>query len=62
LILEVSDNGIGLSQDVLQKKTETFGHSLIRAFRKKLDAEIDIINDNGTKVTLRIKKFNNLGS
>jgi len=38
LILEVLDNGIGLDIDELTKKKESFGHSLIRAFRNKLGA------------------------
>lgn len=57
LVLTVTDNGIGLSEDVLVKKVDSFGHSLIRAFRKKLDAELNIRNQNGTTVELAINNY-----
>ena len=57
LILSISDDGIGLNEKQLQSKTETFGHSLIRAFKNKLDADITISSDRGTKVELHIKNF-----
>ncbi len=61
LLLIVSDNGIGLNEAQLQSKTETFGHSLIRAFKNKLKADIDISGSDGTKVTLRIGNYKKIG-
>ncbi len=57
LVLIVSDDGIGLTEAVLTKKQDSFGHSLIRAFRKKLDAELSIRNQDGTVVELIIKDY-----
>ena len=57
LLLDISDDGIGLTENQLTTKTETFGHSLIRAFRSKLDAEIIISSENGTQVSLIVKNY-----
>jgi two-component sensor histidine kinase len=57
LLLSISDNGIGLNPDQLQIKEDSFGHSLIKAFRNKLDATIDINGDNGTEVIIKIKNY-----
>ena len=57
LLLDISDDGIGLTENQLTAKTETFGHSLIRAFKSKLDAEIIISSKNGTHVSLIIKNY-----
>lgn len=57
LVLEVLDDGIGLDIDELAEKKESFGHSLIRAFRNKLGAEINIESNPGTLITLTISKF-----
>lgn len=57
LILTLADNGIGLDAEQLKTKTDSFGHSLIRAFKKKLDAEIKISGTPGTSVTIEIKNF-----
>ena len=57
LQLSVSDNGIGLSENQLKTKTETFGHSLIRAFKTKLDADISIKSERGTLIELKIKNY-----
>ncbi len=57
LILSISDDGIGLNPDQLQTKTETFGHSLIRAFKTKLDADISIQSEGGTRIELKIRNY-----
>ncbi len=57
LKLRVKDNGIGLNSDQLKVKEETFGHSLIRAFRDKLDADVNISSNNGTQVELIIRSY-----
>ena len=57
LYLKVADNGVGLDQHQLQAKKDSFGHTLIRAFRSKLDAEIDISSERGTIVSLKIGKY-----
>jgi len=62
LCLSVEDDGVGLDESQLQSKTESFGHSLIRAFRAKLDAEIDIAGTGGTRVELIIKNYKKIVS
>ena len=57
LQLRISDNGIGLDPQQLKLKEESFGHSLIRAFRNKLDATININGDNGTEVTIIMNNY-----
>lgn len=57
LLLSLSDDGIGLNEAQLRSSTDTFGHSLIRAFKSKLDAQISISSDLGTQVTLKIKNY-----
>ena len=57
LRLVVSDNGIGLDNDQLKTKEDSYGHSLIRAFGDKLDAEIKVENQDGIKIDLIIKSY-----
>lgn len=57
LFLSVADNGIGLDSDQLHIKKESFGHSLIKAFKNKLGADITIDGQDGTKVELLIKNY-----
>ena len=57
LRLVVSDNGIGLDSAQLKTKVDGYGHSLIRAFRDKLDAEIKVHSIDGTRVELIIKSY-----
>jgi len=60
LILELSDNGIGFNGKDIMQKDGSFGHSIIRAFRKKLDATIEINSDMGTTVTIKINNYKRL--
>ena len=57
LNLIVSDNGIGLTQQQKETKDDTFGHSLIKAFKNKLDAEVLVDGTNGTTVQVLINKY-----
>jgi PAS domain S-box-containing protein len=58
LCLEISDNGIGMPEEVDFDKPTGFGLTLIRFLSKQLDATIQIERDHGTKIslTLPIKK------
>jgi len=56
LLLRVADDGSGISHNDLTN--DTFGHSLITAFKDKLDAELLIDSTEGTAVTLTIRSFN----
>jgi two-component sensor histidine kinase/Tfp pilus assembly protein PilF len=57
LELIISDNGIGISN---QSNPESFGLKLINSLSKKLKAEVNFENNNGTTVTLLITKFEEL--
>lgn len=55
--LTVSDNGIGIPN---QNNSDSFGLKLIHSLAKKLKATVSFENENGTKVTLLITKFEEL--
>lgn len=55
--LIISDNGIGISG---QSNPDSFGLKLINSLAKKLRAEVNFENNNGTIVTLIITKFEEL--
>lgn len=55
--LIISDNGIGISG---QNNPDSFGLKLIHSLAKKLKAEMNFENNNGTTVTLLITKFEEL--
>ena len=56
LVLKIQDNGKGIQADTFLN-SKSFGNKLIQAFKQKLGAEINIINDNGSHITLTIEKF-----
>ena len=58
LLLQVADNGGGFpnAMDVVQG-TSTFGIKLVKAFAQKLKADLDIYNDSGACVSMKIRKF-----
>jgi two-component sensor histidine kinase len=56
LYLSVRDNGIGIDNNTMLE-SKSFGNRLIKAFSKKLHADIEIINEEGTTVNLRIKNY-----
>lgn len=57
LLVSVADNGIGLSKEVSKEKQDSFGYKLIDAFKAKLNADIEINNEEGTCVQLFIKEY-----
>ncbi len=57
LHLMVSDNGIGFPQGLDVKASKSFGLKMIRAFAQKLKATLDIYNNNGAVVEMKISKF-----
>lgn len=58
LILEVSDNGIGLPADFNVGQPLSLGHTLVQDFCKKLNAELKINGIDGTKVMISIPNIN----
>ena len=57
LILQVSDDGIGLHSDMQTALGNSFGFRLIHVFKDQLKANLEIDGTAGTKVTLRSKKY-----
>ena len=55
--LTVSDNGIGIPDEIDPENTETFGMQLIKYLTKQLKGTIELDKNNGTKYRL---KFNEL--
>jgi PAS domain S-box-containing protein len=53
--LEMSDNGPGISEEVVLKNSPTLGLQLVDSLAGQLDAEIKMTNDGGTRVTIKFK-------
>ena len=58
LVLQVRDNGIGIKEDLKDKKHHSFGYRMIRAFAEKLEAKLTVESVNGTTVSLLIPAIN----
>ncbi len=57
LVFQVIDNGKGYSTEEAATGKKSFGQKLIRSLSDKLEADMEIINEKGTKVTLFIKDY-----
>jgi two-component sensor histidine kinase len=57
IFLVVEDDGVGFPKAQLGDSHEGFGHSLIGAFKQKLDADIQFINNGGARVELLIRNY-----
>lgn len=57
LLLEVRDNGVGISEISKNQLGKSFGYRMINAFSNQLDAKLQVENDNGTVVSLQIKDY-----
>jgi len=57
LQLVIADNGIGLEDQDLESKQDSFGHKLVHAFKLKLNADVIISSKQGTKIRIDIKEF-----
>lgn len=56
LQLQIQDDGVGAGKEAIAKG-DSFGHALVQAFARKLDATIDTVNSHGLCVNLLIKKY-----
>lgn len=54
--LIIGDNGIGMKQDLLEKKDETLGMELIKVFVSQVDGEIKHLDKKGTYYKIIFKK------
>jgi two-component sensor histidine kinase len=57
LVLEVADTGKGMEDMNVLEHPRSFGYRLIKALGEKLEATIELDNQKGTKVLLRIKDY-----
>lgn len=57
LYFEVKDNGKGFDPKFISEHKKSFGQRLIRSLSDKLEADIEIVSDNGTDVILKIKDY-----
>lgn len=54
--LEVKDDGVGISEDVIIKKRTSLGVTLIHSLTSQMNGDIEIFNDEGTTVIIKIPK------
>ena len=57
LLMTVSDNGIGMKSDDPFNESNSFGYHLIKAFQRKLNADLDISGTNGTSISMLIRNY-----
>lgn len=57
LLLMVADNGIGIPDIEKVQNGDSFGYDLINAFKHKLEADLEIDNEEGTRVSLLIRNY-----
>ncbi|MGB9844258.1 sensor histidine kinase [Methanothermobacter tenebrarum] len=54
ILLEVSDNGVGFPEDLDWQNTESLGLQLVKSLADQINAEVQMISDNGTTFRLTI--------
>ncbi len=54
LILEISDNGIGIPKDIDITKSNSLGMILVNSFTSQLGGEMNLNSENGTQYTFNI--------
>lgn len=55
--LEVSDNGVGLPEDVNLNEPKTFGLQLVKLLTEQLNGSIEVDRTNGTRFTITFKSI-----
>ncbi|BDZ69600.1 hypothetical protein GCM10025861_01170 [Methanobacterium petrolearium] len=56
-VLIISDNGIGIPEDLEPGKTETLGLQLVMSLVKQLDGTLKLDRENGTRYTIKFKEL-----
>lgn len=56
LVVCVADNGVGMDESKLEG-SHSFGWKMIKSLSRKLEAEINILNDGGTKIQLTLSHY-----
>lgn len=57
LLLQVRDNGKGFPDKADPAHSKSFGMRMIKIFAQKLKADLDIYNDQGACILMRIRKY-----
>ncbi|MFQ3574098.1 MAG: PAS domain S-box protein, partial [Thermodesulfovibrionales bacterium] len=56
LRIVVSDNGVGITDDVLNRKSTSLGFQMIGLMTKQMDGIINIKSNNGTEISIDLKR------
>ena len=56
LMVILKDNGKGLDQSTIEA-SNSFGWKMIRSLSRKLKAEIEVVNNQGTTITLSLSRY-----
>jgi two-component sensor histidine kinase len=56
LVVQLKDNGVGMDEEGL-KSSNSFGWKMIRSLSRELKAEIEISNNQGTTINLRLSRY-----
>jgi len=57
LILRVADDGIGITDEVQATLGSSLGYKLIQALTNQISGSYELVSDEGTEVTIRIKRY-----
>lgn len=57
LLLSVNDDGIGIDNVATVQQNDSFGYELINAFSQKMEGNLSIKSQDGTQVSLLIRKY-----
>jgi two-component sensor histidine kinase len=55
ILMSISDNGVGISEDINFEKAESLGLQLITALASQLDGELKILRGTGTEILVSFK-------
>ncbi len=56
LMVTLKDNGKGLDQSTIEA-SNSFGWKMIRSLSRKIKAEIEVVNNHGTTITLTLSRY-----
>jgi len=51
--IEIRDDGIGLSKDIVFEEAQSMGLRIVRILTEQLGGDLEINNENGTQFTLK---------
>ena len=57
LLLQVKDNGVGVTNFDQIENSESFGFRLINAFKNKMNADLELDGAQGTRVALKVREY-----